>query len=340
MTTVNQLGSFGDTSGSSLMFRNKLINGGFDVWQRGTTQTLGGYGSDDRWFNGNSGSTKTASQQTFTLGQTDVSGNPRFFSRTIASSVAGASNYVLKSQKIESVATLAGQVATLSFWAKANAVKNIAVEFVQNFGTGGSPSSSVDSIGVTTVALTTTWQRYTVTVTVPNISGKTLGTSNDDNLQVIWWFEAGSTFNARTNSLGQQSGTFDIANVQLEAGPVATPFEQRPVGMELALCQRYFQLRTTSNSLDCMAFGNSTPANNARLLFPTPVAFRSTPNIVTTGTYSFRSGGDTVINSYSVLTSDNCSVLVIGNATTLANGLAGTLISTAASGTIAFSAEL
>jgi hypothetical protein len=55
------------------------------------------------------------------------------------------------------------------------------------------------------------------------------------------WFDAGSDFNARTDSLGQQSGTFDIAQVQIEPGPVATPFEQRPIGTELALCQRYFQ---------------------------------------------------------------------------------------------------
>ena len=242
MSNVNTLGSFGDTSNSSLMFRNKLINGGFDIWQRGTSQTSSGYGSDDRWFNENLGSTKTASRQAFTLGQTDVPGNPQYFSRTVVTSVAGVANYASKKQSVEGVKTFAGQSATLSFWAKADAAKNIAVEFTQAFGTGGSPSATITSIGVTTFALTTTFQRFTVTISIPSSSGKTLGTTADDCLVANFWFDAGSNYNARTNSLGQQSGTFDIAQVQLEAGTAATPFEQRPVGMELSLCQRYCQV--------------------------------------------------------------------------------------------------
>lgn len=242
MANVARLGGYGDTSGSGLMFRNKLINGGFDIWQRATSQTATGYGSDDRWSNSNSGSTKTASRQTFTLGQTDVPGNPKYWSRTVVSSVAGASNFCIKAQKIENVLTLAGQTATISFWAKADASKNIAVEIEQFFGTGGSPSSGVTSIGVTTCALTTVWQKFTITANIPSITGKTLGSNNDDFLAVNFWFDAGSSFNARTNSLGQQSGTFDIANVQLEAGDQPTPFEQRPSTVELGLCQRYCNL--------------------------------------------------------------------------------------------------
>lgn len=241
MPNTNLLGSFGDVSNSSLMFRNKIINGNFDIWQRGTSQTLTGYGSDDRWNNDHVGSTKTTSRQTFTLGQTDVPNSPKYWSRTIVTSVANPANYSLKFQRVEDVSSLSGQTITLSFWAKADATKNIAVEFVQNFGTGGSPSAAVTGIGVTTCALTTSWQKFTITTTLPSISGKVLGTNNNDALQVTFWFEASSSFNARTNSLGQQSGTFDIAQVQLEAGTVATPFEQRPVGLELSLCQRYYQ---------------------------------------------------------------------------------------------------
>lgn len=225
-----------------LMFRNKLINGGFDIWQRGTSQTSSGYGSDDRWNNANSGSTKTASQQTFTVGQTDVPGNPRYFSRTVVTSVAGSSNFCIKTQKIESVRTLSGQTATLSFWAKADASKNMAIDFRQYFGTGGSPSADVTGIGVTTCALTSSWKKFTITVSIPSITGKTLGTNGDDFLELLFWFDAGSSFNARTNSLGQQSGTFDIANVQLEQGGQPTEFEQRPIGIELQLCQRYYEV--------------------------------------------------------------------------------------------------
>ena len=104
-----------------------------------------------------------------------------------------------------------------------------------------SPSSSVSGIGAQKLSLTTSWQKFTVTVSVPSISGKTLGTDGNDYLGVLFWFDAGSSYATRAASLGQQSGTFDIANVQLEEGSVATPFEQRPAGLELQLCQRYYE---------------------------------------------------------------------------------------------------
>jgi hypothetical protein len=221
-------------------FRNRIINGNFDHWERGTSFTGSEYGAD-RWFSGRVGTTHTATRQGFTLGQTDVPGEPTEYHRTVVSSVAGASNFALLAQKIEDVRTIAGQQVTISFWAKVDATKNIAVELEQFFGTGGSPSANVTAIGTTKVSIGTSWQKLTVTATVPSISGKTLGTDGNHCLALQIWFDAGSNFNARTDSLGQQSGTFEIAQVQIEPGAVATPFEQRPIGTELALCQRYYQ---------------------------------------------------------------------------------------------------
>jgi hypothetical protein len=283
MSNVAQFGSFGDQSGSGLMFRNRVINGNFDIWQRGTSQTsVNLYGSDDRWSNDFSGSTRTHSQQAFTLGQTDVPNNPKYYSRTVVTSVANTGHSVLKRHRIEGVLTFSGQTTTLSFWSKADAAKNIAVEFVQNFGTGGSPSTRITNIGTTTIALTTTWRKYTVTVNLPSIASQTLGTdANSDFLEVNFWFDAGSGFNARTNSLGQQSGTFDIAQVQLEAGPVATPFEQRPIGLELALCQRYYQ--RGFQSLQSPAYASNAVSFRIPLMVPLRVA--ASPNqIVGTST--------------------------------------------------------
>ena len=237
-------------NGSSLCFRNKIINGNFDIWQRGTS--LGsGTGQRflaDRFSNASVVSTYTASRQVFSNGQTDVPNNPDFFHRTVVSSVAGNANYCLFKQTIESVKTLAGKTATLSFYAKADSSKSISIEFQQTFGSGGSPSSNVSEIGVQKLNLTTSWQKFTVTANIPSIAGKTIGTDNNDILYVNFWFEAGSDYNSRTNSLGQQSGTFDIAQVQLEEGSVATPFENRPIGTELDLCQRYFELVGTQVS--------------------------------------------------------------------------------------------
>jgi len=223
-------------------FRNKIINGNFDIWQRALSQTSSGYGSDDRWFNYNVGTTKTHSQQLFTLGQTDVPGNPRYFSRTVVSSVAGAANACFKTTHIENVKTLANKIVTLSFYAKADATKNIAVSFDQVFGTGGSPSTDVTGISPQLVQLTTSWQKFEITIQIPSILGKILGSDRNDFLGVDFFFDAGSNFASRAASLGQQSGTFDIAQVQLEEGSVATEFEDRPIGLELELCQRYFQV--------------------------------------------------------------------------------------------------
>ena len=223
--------------------KNAIINGNFDIWQRALSQTAVGYGSDDRWHNALAGSTQVVSRQAFTLGQTDVPNNPKYYSRMVVTSVAGTGNYVAKNQRIEGVETFAGTTATISFWAKADASKNIVVELVQVFGSGGTNPSPSDIVPVapTTVALTTSWVKHTVSVAVPSIANKVLGTNGNSYLQLLLWMDAGSDLNARTNSLGQQSGTFDFSQVQIEAGSVATEFEPRSVGEELALCQRYFE---------------------------------------------------------------------------------------------------
>lgn len=217
--------------------RNAIINGNFDIWQRGTSHSgFSGYIADDRWFNNKTFSGHVVQQEAFTVGQTDVPGEPIFFSRTIVTSVANASAAVHKIQKIEDVRSFAGQTVTLSFWAKADSAKDIATEFAQSFGSGGSTFNT--DIGVVTHSLTTSWQRFTATVLIDSIAGKTIG--SDSSLHINFWYDAGSNADSRTNSLGQQSGTFDIAQVQLEPGTIATTFERLPIAETLALCRRYF----------------------------------------------------------------------------------------------------
>jgi hypothetical protein len=207
-----------------------------------------------------------------------------YWARNVVATVAGAANYVFTTQYIEDVRTFAGQQITISYWAKADAAKPIAIELVQSFGTGGSPSTAVNTF-VAKPTLTTSWARYSHTITVPSISGKTLGTgANSSYLAVSFWFDAGSNFNSRTNTLGQQSGTFDIAQVQVEAGPVATAFEQRPVGTELALCQRYYYKVITPATARYGA-GHNTVTTGGVYGVVLPVTMRIAPtSIETTGT--------------------------------------------------------
>ena len=243
---------------------NYIINGNFDIWQRGTSQTVDIYASVDRWKPTSAGSSKTLSRRSFGVGQYEVQGNPVYFTRIVVSSVVGASNYVQLIQKIEGVRTLAGQKATLSFWAKADASKNMAIEFTQTFGTGGSPSANVLGIGSQLISLTTSWKKYAITVDIPSIIGKTLGTAGNDVLQFNFWFDAGTNYNARTDNLGHQSGTFDIACVSLVEGDVDIKPIPRSYGEELALCERYYATgRAYTRSF----------ASGADQFFETPVYF-------------------------------------------------------------------
>jgi len=234
-------------SRDEIIGRNKLINGNFDVWQRGTSVAVATGETKyqaDRWsvqMAGTSAAT-TYSRQTFSPGQTSVPNNPRYFLRSLCTNGGDATNGLhLLSQKIEDVSTFAGKATVLTFWAKADAAKNVAIEIVQMFGSGGSPSSSVTTY-IATVALTTSWQKFEIPVTVPSISGKTIGTSgyNTSYLSVNFWMSAGSTYAARTNTLGIQTGTFDFAQVQIEEGSEASKYEDRSYSVELLLCQRYY----------------------------------------------------------------------------------------------------
>lgn len=221
-------------------YRNKIINGDFDIWQRGLSQTASGYGSDDRWVNSNSGTTKTHSRQSFTAGQTDVPGNPRYFSRTTVTSVTGAANFSVKQQRIDNVISLSNKKITLTFYAKSNAARNIAVEIYQSYGIGG---STPDSYPQGLFALTTSWKKFTIVFNVPTVSGKTI--TDGSYTEINFWFDAGTNFASRASNLGQQSGTFDIAHVSVVEGDArleTDPFSPRHLQQELALCQRYYEI--------------------------------------------------------------------------------------------------
>lgn len=208
-------------------FRNAIINGNFDIWQRGTSLAAAGY-SADRWVHNVTGpsGTVTQSRQAFTVGQTDVPNEPTYFYRIQGSSYTMTAGNV--SQKIEDVRTFAGQTITVSFYAKASASRELGLRFLQMFN----GSASVDTVA-SPVSLTTSWQKFIATISIPSIAGKTIGA--DSRLEL--------TFDIKEGAVGSNlnSDSIDIAQVQLEAGSVATPFERRPVGTELALCQRYYE---------------------------------------------------------------------------------------------------
>jgi hypothetical protein len=245
---------------AGLGFRNKIINGGFDVNQRAfsSTTTSDAYGFD-RWTILTGGGL-TYSAQTFTAGNAISGQEPKNFARLATSGQSASSAYSIFTQKIEGVRTCAGQPVTISFWAKADSgTPKVAIELAQVFGTSG--SASVDTY-INQVTLSTSWVRYVVNTIVPSISGKTIGTAND-YFGLTLWTSAGSNFNARTGSIGIQNSTIDFWGVQLEQNYQPTPFEQRPIGVELALCQRYYE-----NSYDNgVAVGTLSTTGSTAVIF-------------------------------------------------------------------------
>ena len=256
-------------------FRNKIINGNFDIWQRGTSQTGLGYGSADRWrVNGlNASGALLVSRQEFDLGQTDVPGNPRYYIR-IAGSSFSATDLNL-AQAIEDVRTLAGRKATLTFWARASAPRQLRPLLIQEFGSGGSPSSPVYTFG-DPVNVTTSWQKFSQVIDLPSIAGKVLGTDGNDYLDV--------TIDIKRDGVGTDLGddTIDLARVSLVEGDAtaeADPFSPRHIQQELALCQRYYYKASNAPlSYPFRAVNYSGSAGDVFVGAPHPVKMRSTPS--------------------------------------------------------------
>jgi hypothetical protein len=197
--------------------RNLIINGAMQVWQRGTSFSSSGYTADRwSWSGGGAGS---ISRQSFTVGS-EIEDSPYY----LRWAITGNSQNLELLQKIEDVRTAAGKTCTLSFWAKSSSNETLGWAVYQNFGSGGSSLTAADG---GTYTATTSWQKFTFTFDMPSISGKTIGTNH------YVWVRIAQMQTTNTPTL-------DFAGVQLEVGSVATPFEHRSYGEELALCQRYY----------------------------------------------------------------------------------------------------
>jgi hypothetical protein len=314
--------------------KNKIINGDFEVWQRGSSFTLATATltmTADRYyiysdFTGSS----SVSRQTFTPGTAPVAGyEGEYFLRH---TVGTTSSYYEFGQKIEDVRTFANQSATFSFWAKASTAITLESKLAQNFGSGGS-TQVVTNLG--THNLTTSWQRFTVSATVPSVSGKTIGTSSYLTPLLL------------TSSL-TGSMTIDTWGWQLEAGSVATAFQTATgtIQGELAACQRYY-FRYGGNGLyEMFGAGQSWNNTNAAIQVKSPVTMRVSPTSVDystlyVGIYGAAGGGG--VTSLAQLQGSRDVHLVQANVTPgnfTSNTFYQMFASNSTSAYIGFSAEL
>jgi len=298
----------------ALSNRNKVINGAMQVAQRGTSGSgvgSAGYVSLDRWrISIDTSSTVFLSQLAFAAGHSDVDRDLEYYAKFDWLGTGTAQTKTV-SQRIEGVSSLNGQQVTISFYGRTELADDVIVKLKQNFGSGGSTEVTTSS---STIDLTASWAKYTVTLTLPSISGKTVGASSYLELQ----FSFGP---ATANSY------FEFTGVQLEAGDTATPFEHRSYGQELALCQRYYYLPDGGQL--------GTIANNttyAVVSYPFPVTMRANPTFSGTSatmvyTVPFVAGGATgqynsvegvgknssVINYSGLSRSDTAGTLVVVN---------------------------
>jgi len=315
---------------------NAIINGAFDIWQRGTTATLGvGLLVADRWKHDfvTAVQTGTASRQSFTSGELDSLGvtNNQFYQRIVCTNNNGSTQHVFF-QNIEDVTTFANTTVTISFYAKAAASATLKTRIAQLFGSGGSSPVTTTFVDH---SLTTSWQRFTVTVPVPSITGKTIGAGSSLRLDF---------------SLPLTTYTIDIWGVQVEAGPVATPFRRNANSLqgELAACQRYYFRTTNVPSVNFHNLGFANTSTSA--YFPTifPVQMRIAPAALeqsgTAGDYSVRAHTSNNITCTAVptfLTSNSMQgIATFTVASGLTAGHAAYQRSSNANGFLGWSAEL
>ena len=282
--------------------KNKIINGNFNINQRNfTTATAAAYGFD-RWRFEFSTGTNTYSAQTFTPGTAPVAGyEAKNFAQMAISGQSATSAYNILGQRIEDVRTFANQTVTFSFWAKASSgTPSIGLEITQVFGSGGSPSAFV-STPLGSITTSTSWARYSKTVAVPSISGKTIGTdANSSYIEANFWLSAGSDHATRASSIGINNSTFQIWGVQVEASSTASDFATATGTLqgELAACQRYYYQTEKSTKYIFSGFSYSTTIFFA--IAPLPVSMRIAPTVVTSGTagdYRVLQGGSFVTSS-------------------------------------------
>jgi len=251
------------TSSPQLGRRNLIINGAMQVWQRGTSASSYGYAAD-RWYLNGSGATVTMTQQSFAVEQEDVPFNPKYY---LNLNVTTGNNNCGIHYKHEGTHEFDNKTLTLSFYAKSSNARELTIQF-QTVADSGTEIVN-HTVTSSTFTPTSSWQRYTFQLTAADMSGVRTYAGNDYTVIVI----------SQGSDTSTSAWQLDITGVQLEVGSVATPFEHRSYGEELALCQRYYQ---TYSDQDLHFFCFNTTSNSTGTYYASrlhPVVMRSSPSV-------------------------------------------------------------
>tara|TARA_R100000315_G_C5228282_1_gene139275 strand:- start:659 stop:1720 length:1062 start_codon:yes stop_codon:yes gene_type:complete len=335
--------------------KNVVTNGAMQVAQRATSTSgigaSGGYFATDRMnisFSGMDGRL-TLSQDS---DSPDGFANSLKFDCTTAQSSLDAGDFAWFQTRIEgqdlqrfAKGTSSAKNFTFSFYVKANSARTMVAELFD-----ADNNRHVNK----TFTTTTDWSRIEI-----DFGADTTGAFDDDNALSLYcaiWLAAGSTYSSGTlqtswgshangnravgssNFFSSTDNTLFITGMQLEVGSVATEFERRSFGEELALCQRYYQSIDTSVN-QAIGSGTRQTTNTVRFSIPTSSVFRTSPSITTTGTVQCgeSDGSSTSITSISGLTSPDGYAVATGTASGV---VAGSISVNAFGGLIELDAEL
>jgi hypothetical protein len=330
------------------MPRQAVINGNFDIWQRGTsitnptatgtflTDKFGIASATDGWtFPANI----IHSRQELTPG--DMS-NSYYFYRInpdgAGSGVLGATtSYCLYHRVEHGTRYLCGanKKVTLNFYAKSSITnKRLGMNLSQRYGSGGTPTSTENLLG-TICNLTANWTYHTYAWTTNTLTGKTFGTANNDYLQLRFEYVWSSAYGTAqfggtpTAETFVGSGNIDIAQVQLCVGDTVLPFVPKRYQDELNLCRRFNRRLTANSAYYCFGTGQAISTTAAKIFMPFGVQVRTTPTLSSSGTFCLTKSDGTYQQITAAITIDNTgidgvwltttvsAVLTAGNATSL-----------------------
>ena len=222
----------GTASPALLGYKNVVVNGSFNIWQRGTvfTATTGITWTADRWgtyFSGTPSNTTVTQKSTLSDGIGTLLALGCLYYAEIKTTTVGTETLKQYFTNIENVHIFSNSTVTLSFVAWSPDGAQLGVVLQQVFGTGGSPSAVVTT-SQQFVTLTSTPTLYTMTFSLASTVGKTLGSNNNDRLAITFLLTVGAN-------------TYNISAVTLEKGTVASGLPFLPQATELLHCMRYYE---------------------------------------------------------------------------------------------------
>jgi hypothetical protein len=332
--------------------KNLIINGDMRIDQRnaGASHTGSGFVySTDRWwtyYDSSFGGTITRQQSTDA--PDGFTHSLKWTVGTADTSITSAEQYIIN-QSIEAqnmsqlgLGTSWAKDSTLSFWVKSSATGQYGVMV-------GSSSNTLYTTTVT-VNAADTWEYKTVTI--PGTSTGSWGTGNSTGLYVRITLAAGTNYqtnfgtwsvgtykltnSSQVNWMATSGNTFYLTGVQLEVGSVATPFEHRSYGEELALCQRYLPawngVQPISN-----AFFFSTTSVGTNITFPVPTRVPPSGIIVSNAThFRFDTVSPYAISSLSFYDAGTKTALITGVVSGAPLNAAGRFLATNSSSQLLF----